>query len=527
MDILILFKIAVFFSALGSTFLLGYAFNRRANSLSLRALSGLLVSTLIYAASYFFEISAATDMQITLALYLEYLGIFFIPIFWVFIAWSYHPEEPAYNEPLLRRLKILFAIPVISNIAVWTNGYHHWVYDHIGMNSEQSISLLVVDRGPGFWVLNGIMIVFLIIGSVKMLINLIQSDGNYRKQYLLLSLAAVPPILSYSFILFQSTPYNIDTSPVAFALSGILIFWGMYNLQLFNILPIAQKLVVEAIRDAMIVLDPEGCLIEYNVPAKKLFDSRVPGINKKPLIELYPHLTPLFLSESDSYEIDLEMPSSDNVRSFSVYRSAIIDRKNHLRGNLYLLHDLTEMKSYVKELEHLASSDGLTNLLNHRKFVERAHAEAQRLDQIGSGTFSIIMFDLDKFKMINDEYGHSAGDKVLQQIGQLLLQLVGNKDLCARYGGEEFIILLYDTQMDTATTFAEQIRIAIEKTDFTYGGSKLHVTGSFGVSAYSPLSNTSWEVTLNHADTALYMAKKAGRNAVHALQIPFRESVSS
>jgi len=518
MDILILFKVVIFISAIVTTFLLGYTFNRRANSLSLRALSGLLLAILVYAASYFFEISAASASQIAFALYLEYVGIFFIPLFWVFISWSYHPDNPTYNGTLLKRLQVLYIIPIVSNILVWTNGYHHWVYNHIGLNIDQSISLLVIDRGPGFWVLNGIMIVFLVIGNIRMIVNFFRSNGIHRKQYLILSLAALPPLISYTFILLQTTPFNVDTNPIAFALSGLLIFWGMYNYQLFNILPIAQKLVVDAIRDIMIVLDPKGCLIEFNDPAKQLFDSNNPSLYKAPLLELYPHLTPLFSNSSDTYEVILPNENSEKMRTYAIYKSPIVDRKKRFRGNLYLLHELTEIKAYVKELEHLASFDGLTNLFNHRKFMKFAKDEAERLRREGAGKFSIIMFDLDKFKAVNDEFGHSAGDKVLQEIGKLVPEQVRQTDICARYGGEEFIILLYDTALNEAITFAEIIRKSIEMTDFSYHGIKLHVTGSFGVSTYTPLDEDSWEITLNHADTALYKAKKAGRNIVFPYQ---------
>jgi len=518
MDIMILFKSLIFFSALGSMFLFGYVYSRRVNSLSLRYLSGFLLANLIYASSYFFEISSDNLTQIKLALNLEYLGILFIPVFWVLIAWAYHPDNPVYNEKLLKKLRILYIIPIISNILVWTNDLHHWVYVHIRLNTDQSISLLEVDRGPGFWVLNGIMIVLFCIGSFRMITNLIKSNGNHRKQYLLLTLAATPPFLSYILILRQVSPYNLDISPIAFGLSCILLFWGMYNLQLFNILPIAQKLVIDAIRDIMIVLNPQGCLIEYNIPATQFFEKDNPDLFKTPLKDLYPHLASLFCNSSDSYEIDVTMPNSEEIRTFAIYNSPIIDRKNRLRGNLYLLHELTEMKKYVKELEYLASSDGLTNLLNHRQFMKMATMEAQRLEDKGYGQFSLIMIDLDKFKMINDEYGHSAGDKVLQQLGLLIPQQIRPTDICARYGGEEFILLLYDTSLEQATFYAEKLRLAIEKTEFTYNGNKLNITGSFGVSTFSPEQKVSWEITLKHADSGLYMAKKAGRNVVHAMQ---------
>jgi len=468
----------------------------------------------VYATSYFFEISAINLAQVKFFLNLEYIGIFFIPIFWIFIAYSYHPDNPSYKQNLLRKLRIVYIIPFIMNLVIWTNDWHHMMYYDIRLDHNLSISLLDVDRAPGFWVINSIIILFYLVGTLRMVGNLVRSKGNHRKQYLLLSLASIPPFLSYMFTLNQSIPYGLDLNPIAFAFSGLLLFWGMDNLQLFNILPIAQKLVIDAMRDAMIVLDTKGRLIEYNIPAKLLLDDDDPNLFKVPLNKFKSHLSPLFFNPSDTYEVDLVLPRTGEVRTYSVYKSPITDRKNHTRGDLYLLHDLTQIYTYVKELEHLASSDGLTNLLNHRQFMNLVNKEAKRLHKQGFGKFSLIMFDLDHFKAINDAYGHRAGDKVLQQIGLIVSEQARANDLCARYGGEEFVILLDDTSINQATSFAEKLRSTIEQTVFTYHGNKLHITASFGVSTYCPVYNIPWETTLNQADTALYAAKDAGRNVV-------------
>jgi diguanylate cyclase (GGDEF)-like protein len=288
----------------------------------------------------------------------------------------------------------------------------------------------------------------------------------------------------------------------------------MANLQLFNILPIAQNMVIDAMQDAMMILDTKGRLIECNLPAKQLFEGEDPRPNRVPIAKLNPHLSLQFSHPSDMHEAELVLPRTGEVRTFSIYRSPVTDRRNRTRGNLYLLHDLTEIHTYVKELEHLASSDGLTELLNHRHFMTLTAKEAEKLQAIGSGTFSLVMFDLDHFKAINDSYGHNAGDDVLQQIGRMVSQHARTNDLCARYGGEEFVILLENTAMDQALKFAERLRSAIENTIFTSHGTGLYLTASFGVSTYTPECGNSWEFTLNQADTALYAAKAAGRNVV-------------
>lgn len=116
MDIIALFKIAICISALASAALAGYVYHKKGKSLALKYLLYLLLANMVYAVAYFFEISAINVEQIKFFLYLEYIGIFFIPIFWIFIAWSYHPDNPSYNQSLFKKLRLLYLIPIIVNI---------------------------------------------------------------------------------------------------------------------------------------------------------------------------------------------------------------------------------------------------------------------------------------------------------------------------------------------------------------------------------------------------------------------------
>ncbi len=110
----------------------------------------------------------------------------------------------------------------------------------------------------------------------------------------MLTLAAIPPFISYLLILSQSIPHGLDINPLAFALSGLLLFWGMDNLQLFNMLPIAQNMVIEAMHDALMVVDTKGRLVECNMPAKLLFDNFETSPIMEPLGKLNPYLALLF-----------------------------------------------------------------------------------------------------------------------------------------------------------------------------------------------------------------------------------------
>lgn len=509
-----LFRVATFISVIISTILAIYVLNKRDKSPSLKYLSGLMIANMVYATAYLFEISAPVRAELVFFLSLEYVGVVFIPVFWVLIAWSYHPSQTRINQIILQKLRFIYIIPISAIIFVWTNPWHRLMYRSIEMEVALPVTLLKVDRAPGFWVVNGIMTLLFLIGAVRMIYNLIHAEENHRKHYLLLTLSSLPPFISYILVLKQSVPYHLDLNPIAFAISGLLIFWGIMNLQLFNLIPIAEKMVVDAMHDAMIVLDTKGCLIESNKQARRLFHGEEATIIGTPIQELNPEISTLFLAMDATSDVQITMPITGERRTFTVSHSPIADKRHRIRGYLFLLHDITEVRSYVTELEHTASSDGLTGLLNHRHFVMKAGQEAQRLQKQGSGQFSLIMFDLDHFKSVNDTFGHSAGDMVLQRIGQIVTSHARKQDLCARYGGEEFVMLLADTSIDEASDIANRLCEVIRSTPIEFEQLQLMVTASFGVSSFTPESGTSWEAALNKADTALYHAKDAGRNRV-------------
>jgi diguanylate cyclase (GGDEF)-like protein len=124
------------------------------------------------------------------------------------------------------------------------------------------------------------------------------------------------------------------------------------------------------------------------------------------------------------------------------------------------------------------------------------------------------MVDLDRFKSVNDTYGHQAGDVVLKQLAHILKREAREIDRVGRYGGEEFMLLLPGTVLDAAVTFAERVRKKVEEHTFTFDGGSLHRTASFGVSAWPHPRIGDCEALVRAADDALYVAKERGRNRV-------------
>jgi diguanylate cyclase len=174
-----------------------------------------------------------------------------------------------------------------------------------------------------------------------------------------------------------------------------------------------------------------------------------------------------------------------------------------------------ELANAAARLSDLASRDELTGLWNRREFMRLVLEESRRAVRSHS-SFCIAVIDIDRFKNVNDSYGHLIGDAVLHELAQLLESMRRATDSVARYGGEEFTLLLVNAKLATATVALERIRLQIMQHDWETIAPGLRLTISAGLAAWRP-GETLTQV-LNRADGALYEAKNAGRNCVRVSQ---------
>jgi diguanylate cyclase (GGDEF)-like protein len=182
----------------------------------------------------------------------------------------------------------------------------------------------------------------------------------------------------------------------------------------------------------------------------------------------------------------------------------------HLK-NSRLQQEIIEHQKIEEELAHLATIDPLTLISNRRKFDEVLRYELTR-DSRYHNELTLIFFDLDHFKTINDQHGHKIGDDVLKEFTRLISGKIRKTDVFSRWGGEEFAILLPETSLATAIQTAEKLRSETENHLFPYVGK---ITASFGVSQFFDGDNEN--TFINRADNALYRAKRNGRNRIEVL----------
>lgn len=175
-----------------------------------------------------------------------------------------------------------------------------------------------------------------------------------------------------------------------------------------------------------------------------------------------------------------------------------------------------QLESANAQLQELALRDGLTGLLNRRYWeqcVEREFARHMRYET----PVSLVMFDIDHFKAVNDTYGHQTGDEVIREVARVTRSMARETDYAGRYGGEEFVVLLPDTDLNGARQFAERLRLAISKLRVDHEGKPLQFTVSLGAACLDNRMSTHTEL-IERADKALYQSKENGRNQTTVFQ---------
>jgi diguanylate cyclase (GGDEF)-like protein len=190
---------------------------------------------------------------------------------------------------------------------------------------------------------------------------------------------------------------------------------------------------------------------------------------------------------------------------------------NHMASRLDETHRLLdrrhrELTRANEVLEQLSATDDLTQLWNHRHFQAQFSREAKRAERT-EAPLCLLLVDVDDFKLLNDRLGHSAGDRVLQEIARAMREQIRETDYLARYGGEEFVLLLPQTSLEGGSALAEKVRGAVEALAAPVIGpsGRVQVTVSIGLSAYAKGGP---QATFDAADRALYEAKAAGKNRV-------------
>jgi diguanylate cyclase (GGDEF)-like protein/PAS domain S-box-containing protein len=284
--------------------------------------------------------------------------------------------------------------------------------------------------------------------------------------------------------------------------------------------------ITRDLAEGLLVTDLEGRVSMTNPEAERLLgwsEKELCGRDLHGLIHFRKDGTPVppelcaarrALSDENVHRVDDEYFARRDGGLIPVaYTAAPLQSGDTLIGAIVSFQDISERRRMQAELERLATRDPLTGVYNRRELERRLAQEVARADRYRV-PLSVLMLDLDRFKELNDSYGHQVGDATLKTVASRIAAIVRTTDQLARYGGEEFLVIMPHTDVAAALELAERIRrrVADEPVEAPDGASP-RVTLSIGVAALSGTERTPEEL-LRSADAALYEAKKAGRNRV-------------
>ena len=487
--------------------LLGVSVTRRDTRKS-PYLVALSCAILLYLLGFLLEISSTNLEGAKVALIVENAGIPLIgPFFSLFVL-----KLCGYRlkEPLLPALAVVYGF--IFFCVVLFNDYHHLYYFDIVFVQDAQFYSLIVGKGPLYVIQHSVEIVVMLIAYVALAIRYWQWPSHMRRQMTLIVVAALLPTLTYLFYLSGLT-VHVDATPFMGAFSLLFFNISILRNKLLDMVPMATEVAVETMDDAVMIIDRSGRVLSINHAAHKLF----PGLEKLLEFELISDLPdwPRELAKiCKPDEINFQLKTADGSLCHCRAKISAVGYKdgnaNFTHGWSLIIRDITETVQLMKQLEVFATTDSLTGIYNRRHFIELAERQleiAKRQPQ----KISILMFDLDHFKRVNDVYGHMAGDRVLAAIADKVRGQLRPYDIFARYGGEEFIILVSMCLKD-AEELAWRLCLSIEKNVFEFDGELISITASFGVAEIPPASDLN--AAMVAADSALYAAKNAGRNRV-------------
>ena len=293
------------------------------------------------------------------------------------------------------------------------------------------------------------------------------------------------------------------------------------NIELLRARLEARGYEVEGASDGQAALDA----VQRTCPDLILLDVMMPKMDGMEVVKRLkankglPFIPVIMQTALDSTENKVEGldAGADDYITKPINFAELEARVNSLLRIKALQTDLAARERELSELNDrlrlISLTDGLTEVENRRSLELHLHEMWQHSMRLHE-PIALIICDIDKFKAVNDNYGHQAGDSVLKEFAQLLKSEAREIDRVGRYGGEEFLLILSGTVLDAAVTFAERLREKVEGHTFSYAGGTLRRTMSCGVAAAPHPKVKDQEALLRASDDALYVAKETGRNRV-------------
>jgi diguanylate cyclase (GGDEF)-like protein/PAS domain S-box-containing protein len=410
----------------------------------------------------------------------------------------------------------LFIEPILAFILLWTDPWHGLFYG----GKRALNTTMILDAGMVHWANVYYSYALILISVVILSLVAHRSVGIYRRQTIMILAAMVIPwIVHIGFLSTGGLLPDADVTPFIFSITAVIFAFALVRYRLLDIVPIARTVLIESMSEGVIVLDTRNRVVDINPAASKVTKLSAPALIGEPVEKVFANWKDIVTRYQDVRQVRVEVQADQTHLDLRV--SPLMDNRNQIVGRLIVWRDITELKRTQAKLERLATIDGLTEVLNRRSFMEKAHNELIRSLRFEKN-LSLALMDIDHFKKINDTYGHPAGDRALMEFSRLCMVNIREVNVFARFGGEEFALLMPETDIDQAYQVCERMRLNVARSSMKLDGQTVSITISLGISSMDDKRDTIDKI-LHRADQALYSAKQSGRNQTVIWQTPVKE----
>lgn len=454
------------------------------------------ICSFMYTFGYLLEIISLSLEAAFLGVRVQKVGSLLIILFiYLFIRDVY--EKKRFS---LKMNFILFAIPVLNLLSA--QAFPFIKLHYTGVEYFKNEFIANCHGYPG--IMNYIAIIYnlvLVILSLSLILKNFNRGGKLQKQQNRLMIISI--LVPLFINIYHTSTYNhlrIDLNPFALSLSVALLLYSINRQNLLNAVPLARAQVIESMSDAFIVCGKDFSFLDANQAAKNLF----PELNTLLPGEIMEQV------KRFENENELSIQTEGELRFYKINQTPIM-QNNKVSGVCILFHDITDKENQLKKLYGKATFDPLMHIYNRATFFDLAEFMLNSSDAKNK-SYALLMIDLDKFKLVNDTYGHACGDIVLETIAVIVKGHFRKNDIVGRYGGEEIVVLLEDIPFEQLFIVVERLRTIVENTVISCQEKELSVTISIGMSYSNANDPHSLDDMLSKADSALYNAKNSGRN---------------
>jgi len=472
----------------------------------------LCIAVCFYIIGYAMELQSAGIADIIFWNHIEYIGIPFVSALWLTAALMYTGHFARYRKILLAAI---YLIPVITMILRFTNTYHHLYFASTAF--LQTADALIFVKTPGPWMhvqlFHSMAMILLAMGLFAY--DAVKNDEKQTGKIFLVAAASVFAVTGLLFSMIRPFGLHIDYMACCLPIACVMVILAIARYDFLEAKSVARSKVFEANSDAILLVDRENRILDYNNSAKQLFENmgvRIECGHMPP--ELSGNIPALHKGITSSGTRVIELSEGPQEQYLEVSTTDLHDISSS-RVQIKTIRNVTEIYQLNNKLHRYAMTDELSTLNNRRSFIKLGQQRLSEAPADADGSIYLIMLDLDHFKSVNDRHGHAAGDLVIQEFGHILKRHFDSDTLIARLGGEEFAILHTDCGdreiLDKLNTLLENV----EQYRFGYQSKQLNVTVSIGITKRQPGQDLS--SMMRQADKALYDSKAQGRNRVTML----------